>query len=60
MYYKLNGNGDLAMLADCKPYIGEFVEWVKTCKSGLIQVRTTDGNLISVPKRNLTFVHFGE
>jgi hypothetical protein len=49
----LNGNGDLSMLDEVKPYIGKPVEWVKVCKSGLIQIRAEDGTLLSVPKRNL-------
>lgn len=53
-FYELNGHGDLAMDGEICPYIGQLVEWVKLCKSGLIQIRTNDRKLFSVPQRNLT------
>ncbi len=49
----LNGNGDLAIEAVFRPYIGKQVEIVKVTKGGLYQIRTSDGKLLSVPKRNL-------
>ncbi len=52
--YTLNGNGDLAMDGDIGHYIGQVVEFVKVTKAGLYQVRASDGQLFSVPKRNLT------
>jgi hypothetical protein len=53
---RLNGRRDLAWESELRPYIGSRVEIVKTCKSGLIQIRTSDGGLYSVPKRNLDLV----
>jgi len=49
----LNGDGDLAMDGHIRPYIQTTVEVVKITKSGLYQIRTHDGKLFSVPKRNL-------
>ena len=51
--HRLNGNGDLMMVGELRPYIGHEVEFVKVTKSGLIQIRCADGALVSVPKRNL-------
>lgn len=51
--HKLNGNSDLMMVGELRPYIGQEVEFVKVTKSGLIQIRCADGELVSVPKRNL-------
>ena len=51
----LNGAGDLAMESVFRPYIGQPVEIVKITKGGLYQIRTSDGKLLSVPKRNLDF-----
>lgn len=53
MTYVLTGKNDLAMVGEIKPYVGQVVERVKVCKSGLIQVRTADGTLLSVPRSNL-------
>lgn len=47
----LSGRGDLAI--DRSLPVNQVVEYVKTCKSGLIQVRDGNGGLHSVPKSNL-------
>lgn len=52
--YELNGSRDLAMDGDIRPYIGQLVDLVKITKAGLYQIRTSDGQLFSVPKYNLT------
>jgi hypothetical protein len=50
---KLNGLYDLGLEAQIRPYIGTVVEIVKQTKAGLYQIKTHDGKLFSVPKRNL-------
>jgi hypothetical protein len=47
----LSGRGDLAI--DRTLPVNQVVEMIKTCKSGLIQVRDGDGDYHSVPKSNL-------
>ena len=49
--YKVNGLCDLGM--SHKKLIGQTVELVKICKSGLYQIKDKDGHLHSIPKRNL-------
>lgn len=49
----LNGNGDLGIDPEIRPYIDQVVDIVKRCKSGLYQIRTSDLRLFSVPKSNL-------
>ncbi len=49
--YKVNGLGDLGMTH--KELIGQTVELVKICKSGLYQIKDAIGKLHSIPKRNL-------
>lgn len=49
----LNGSGDLGIDAEIRWYIDERVTLIKICKSGLYQIKTQDGKLFSVPKRNL-------
>ena len=53
MCYILHGNGDLGCNRELRKYIGTLVSVVQKNKSGTYQVRTDDGKLISVPKRNL-------
>jgi hypothetical protein len=50
----LNGAGDLMFDGEIKPYVYTDVEVIRVCKSGLYQIKTHDGTLLSVPKRNLT------
>lgn len=49
----LNGSGDLGIDGQIRPFIGQYVQFQKVCKSGLHQIRTETGELFSVPKRNL-------
>jgi hypothetical protein len=51
--YVLNGTRDLGFDGAIKPYLWQEVEFVRVCKSGLIQVKAVDGTLLSVPRRNL-------
>ena len=50
----LNGSGDLGIDGAIRPYIGQQVQFLKVCKSGLYQILTDDGHSFTVPKRNLT------
>jgi hypothetical protein len=51
----VNGKGDLAMIREQRAIIGETVNIIKTCKSGLIQIEF-QGRFYTLPKRNLDFI----
>jgi len=53
MLVYLNGEGDLGIYGDIRPYIYKMVYIIKVCKSGLYQVKSEDGYIFSVPKYNL-------
>lgn len=52
--YLLNSDGDLYNDVDVRQYINQEVQFHRLTNSGLAYVETVDGNMISVPKRNLT------
>jgi len=52
-FYLLKGHGDFGIYSETKPYIGALVEFVKITKAGRIQIRTLDGKLFTVDKKDL-------
>lgn len=52
----LNGFRDLGIDPDISPHIGNECVVIKTCKSGLVQIkmRYNEKVVFSVPKHNLT------
>jgi len=53
----LNSYGDIRMDRSKGKWVGSAMAVVKVCKSGLYQVKTSDGTLLSVPKSNLDPLH---
>lgn len=51
--HRLNGLSDLFMDGDICQYIGTEVTLLKFTKGGLAYVRAHDGEMFSVPRRNL-------
>lgn len=55
MKVNINGSGDLFFRGDLKHIIDKECEFIKQCKSGLIQVKY-DGKYFSIPKRNVDVI----
>lgn len=55
-HFTINPYRDLGIDPNIRPFIGEECVVIKTCKSGLIQVKMCENEKIvfSVPKYNLT------
>jgi hypothetical protein len=51
--YKVVDVDDLHINYDMRRHIGQVVEHVKVCRSGLYQVRAEDGTLLMLAKRYL-------
>lgn len=51
--YKVSGVGDLGIVAEARPFIGEVVEVKRKLKSGLYIVQLPDGRTHPIPKSNL-------
>lgn len=51
--YWLNGSRDIAFEWPMGRYIGEPIEVLKKCKSGLYYIKTEDGKLWTVSKGNI-------
>lgn len=49
----INGKGDLAMVFEARPFIGEKCTIVKKTKAGLIHVVNASGQFYSFPQRNI-------
>ena len=52
----VNGDGDLYMVGEMRPFIGQVCRVVGCTKGGLYRVRLPDGRTESIPKRNLDLV----
>lgn len=49
----LNGNRDLGQDDEIRVYIDKRVEILRITPFGMIEIRTEDGKLFRVPRRNL-------